>query len=464
MREYLLDSETQHTRYSEEANSFYRVPDLDYLLDPVNMVEMIKHFIMYQLPRLKHLDSYYAGNNHGIMSGQRRMNEEKADHRATHGFAHQITDFNVSFLTGIPITVEAEDEQAGEFVTAFNQSNDIDAHNSYLATDLSKYGRGYELLHRGDETEVYVSNPYWTIVVYDESIQMNPVAAIRFPKVRRGTEELYHITLYTASDVIQYEASNLVAQELEVEQSYPHAFGGVPIIEYSNNRYRFGDYERVLSLIDLYDSAQSDTANYMTDTNDALLVIVGDFEAAGIELNKEIGALLMETGVDAQGKQTKLEAKYIHKEYDVNGTESYKTRIQRDIHKFSHTPDLSDEHFSGTQSGEAMKYKLFSLEQSRAMKERHFKQGLEARYQLVENMAGVTREFTGDLSGLDYVFTPNLPESINEELVSFTNAGGRISNKTLLSQLSFVSDVEKELEMLEEEDGIIDVPADHAHE
>ncbi len=52
-----------------------------------------------------------------------------------------------------------------------------------------------------------------------------------------------------------------------------------PVVEYDNNRFRTGDFEHVISLIDLYDSAQSDTANYMTDLNDALLVISGDIDA-----------------------------------------------------------------------------------------------------------------------------------------------------------------------------------------
>lgn len=201
----------------------------------------------------------------------------------------------------------------------------------------------------------------------------------------------------------------------------------------------------------------------MTDINEAMLVVIGDFKAADIEYKRDINALLLETGVDAQGSQTKLDAKFLHKEYDVNGTEAYKTRIQRDIHKFSHTPDLSDEHFSGTQSGEAMKYKLFALEQARAMKERHFKKELEKRYRLVNHLAQVAREFTGFFEDIAFSFTPNLPESINEELVTFTNAGGRLSNRTLLQQLSFVTDVEAELEALAHEDSELSIDPEHAH-
>ena len=43
-----------------------------------------------------------------------------------------------------------------------------------------------------------------------------------------------------------------------------------------NNTDGIGDYETELYLIDLYDSAESDTANHMSDMADAILAIYGD--------------------------------------------------------------------------------------------------------------------------------------------------------------------------------------------
>ena len=77
------------------------------------------------------------------------------------------------------------------------------------------------------------------------------------------------------------------------------------------------------------------------------------------------------------------DARYIYKEYDVNGVEAYKDRISRNIHMFTNTPDMTDENFGGNQSGEAMKYKLFGLEQRTAIKEGLFRKGLRRRYKLI---------------------------------------------------------------------------------
>lgn len=435
-----------------QSNKHYKIPSLD-VLDNKMIVDIITHFEMYQLPRLEKLNAYYLNQNPTINKEEsRRNNPDKADHRAPHGFAYVITDFHVSYLVGIPIKVETAEESINAYIQEFNERNDIDLHHSNLATDLSKFGRGFELIHYdGDEQNLYLSNPYWTIVIYDESIEMRPLAAIRFPKVERENGSKYYITVYTAENITQYEPCNLVESELIEESRIANGFKHVPIVEYSNNRFRLGDYERVLSKIDLYDASQSDTANYMTDTNDAILVISGDFDATSIRYDKDTNALLLESGTDVNGNQTSLDARYIFKQYDVAGLESYKKRIEQDIHKFSNTPDLNDQNFSGTQSGVAIKYKLFALEQARSIKERVFARGLAMRYRLVNEMSKSTSDFTEDFGRLKFTFTPNLPESIVEELETFASAGGRISNKSLLSQLSFVTDVEEEIKKLDEE-------------
>ncbi len=75
------------------------------------------------------------------------------------------------------------------------------------------------------------------------------------------------------------------------------------------------------------------------------------------------------------GNKTSVTAGYIYKQYDVSGVEAYKDRVRKDIHEIM-VPDLTDDNFSGVQSGEAMKYKLFGFEQMTATKQRLFKKVL----------------------------------------------------------------------------------------
>lgn len=52
-------------------------------------------------------------------------------------------------------------------------------------------------------------------------------------------------------------------------------FDSVPIIEYKNNKYSIGDFQKQISLIDGYDKTQSLTLDDMEDFTNAFLILKG---------------------------------------------------------------------------------------------------------------------------------------------------------------------------------------------
>ena len=155
------------------------------------------------------------------------------------------------------------------------------------------------------------------------------------------------------------------------------------------------------------------------------------------------------TTVDDKVTEGNVDAQYIYKQYDVSGVEAYKTRIAKDIHTLTNTPDMTDENFGGQQSGESMKYKLFGLEQRTAIKEGLFRKGLVRRYKLVGEIMSINREIDKDnLRDLIFTFTRNLPKSLTEEMQMYINSGGEISQKTLMSLVSFIDNPKDEVERI----------------
>lgn len=195
----------------------------------------------------------------------------------------------------------------------------------------------------------------------------------------------------------------------------------------------------------------------MTDMNEALLAILGDIDLSKYTIDdivkmKKANLLLLANGINPDGSKSQTDAKYIYKQYDVSGTEAYKNRLQSDIHKISFVPDLTDEAFSGTQSGEAMKYKLFGFQQLAKTSQRGFKKGLMRRYRLLLNMKNYTNEATNaDLGSFTVTFTPNLPKAVLDELRALTSAGVEFSQETLMGLASFVDDIQAELDRVKAE-------------
>ena len=227
------------------------------------------------------------------------------------------------------------------------------------------------------------------------------------------------------------------------------SFNDVPVAVYINNDEMYGDYEKVIGLIDAIDQAQSDTANDFEYFTNAMLVISGvlmDSEENDFKNNRVLNF------TDKEGR-----AEYLIKNINDTALENFKNRIVEDIHKFSQVPNLTDEQFAGNVSGEAMKYKLMGLENIIGIKEAKFKKGLMRRIELLCNFLNVA---TNDLmlyTDIVPVFTRNKPQNETDLVNMVKSLYGIISDETLLSILPFIENSKEEMEKRDKEkEGTLD--------
>lgn len=448
-------------RFPKDANKVYTYSDAETLINKLeDLAEFVEHHRTVQVPRLDELDDYYLGNNRTILKGKRRKEEHMTDHRATHNHARYVSQFIVGYLTGNPIKVEHSKDIVQETINSINNLNDADALNSELTLDCSVYGRAYELVFRSqdDKNRFTLLSPLETFVIYDDTVERKPIAGIRHRTQLVDGEDMLIVEVYTHNMIYTYHVSG--GEYVLQDNPKSHYFNGVPINEYQNNRFRQGDFENVLNLIDLYDASQSDLANYSQDLQDAMLVIMGRLNLLdpnedpvdAAKRMKQANIIYLEPEVDGNGKEGKVSAGYIYKQYDVAGMEAYKTRLENDIQKFTSVPNLNDESFGGVQTGEAMKYKLFALEQVRATKERYFKRSLRNRYRLINNIMSSASELDADvLQDIEIRFEPNFPKNTKEQVDIFNSLGGQLSNETTLTLLPYEIDIEEEKQRISEE-------------
>lgn len=144
-------------------------------------------------------------------------------------------------------------------------------------------------------------------------------------------------------------------------------------------------------------------------------------------------------------------AEWLIKNLNDTYIENIKTRLQKDIHKFSSVPDMSDESFAGNVSGIAIKYKLIGLEQIRSHKERWFKKGLQRRIELIGGMLKLKSVADIDFRDIEITFTANIPANSTEQAQIVKELYGLVSQKRLLSLLPFVTDPAEEMEELQKE-------------
>lgn len=443
-------------QFDEEANTHFVYKNMNDLLNTEQgkkaLTDMLSVFFNAQKIRLDILDGYSKGHNYTILSGRRRLEQEKSDYRVTHNWGGYISNYITGYLISKPITIgtrQADDDETKSLATIheINLDNDIDTLNFELGFDASRFGRAFELHYRDlDGTDNIVQiDPREIFVIRSTDVSKRVIGAVHVP-IYNGE---INMTIYTDTHAIQYQPFKEGTVAFSELSRKKHMYDDVPVVEWWNNRFRQGDFENEIPLIDAYDAAQSDTANYMSDLNDALLVINGDLNSAGITptdamLMKKANILLLESGIDHTGKQTNMSADYIYKQYDVAGSEAYKSRLVNDIYKLSKVPNLDDDNFNANNSGIALKYKMLGLEQIRSIKESFYSKALRQRYQLIENIHKGLSDSKVTANDLTFTFHENIPEDVWMEVEKYISIGGQLSDTTMMELASFIESTEVE--------------------
>ncbi|MDD3401408.1 MAG: phage portal protein [Eubacteriales bacterium] len=401
----------------------------------------------YDVRRMDKLLDYYMVKN---KINRRSLESDTGlyHNRIAHPYASYITDIYVGYFMGEQVSYSAgeDDSKLLELLNGINAYNDEGATNAELATDASIFGLGIELMYIDTDGKIRYKriDPRQMMLIYDTSIEEELLYAIRYyvDADILTSETTEYAEVYSAADIRRYRRTS---SGLWVEsESIPHAFGLVPISPYFNNSATTGDFEQVISLIDAYDKAESDTLNDYSAFADAYLALKGmegteEEDLSALRRNK---VLLLPTDGDAA---------WLTKNQSAEFVEALKTRLDKDIHKFAKCPAMTDEEFAGNASGVAMQYKLMGLETATSKKERAFRKGLQRRIELICNILRVLTGQAYDYTSISMSFKRNLPANFSEIADNLGKIGHLLSRETQVGLLPIDVDYAAEKERLEAE-------------
>ena len=431
--------------------------DKDCILTESLILDLIKKHSK-EKRRLSKLQKYYNNENTKIAT-RKYKNKNKPKNRLSHPYAQYITDTAVGYLLGKPVAYATEDKNLLEAMTDIFRYNDEADNNTTLAKMASIYGYAYEIMYldKNARPRFKAIDPSELIVCYDNTLEENIVLAIRYyDEVVRNNdleETVTRLEVYTkptendkgeiiANGKIIRGTIRLESITLEDEEDY--YFNDIPVNVYINNDELFGDFEKVLSLIDAYDQSQSDTANDFELFTNCMLVINGEL------IDDEQAENLNDVNL-IQFLNSDSDAKYLIKDIQDTALENYKNRLNEDIHRFSFVPNMSDENFSNNASGIAMKFKLMGLENLIGVKEAKFKKGLMRRIELLCAYAKMKNNSDYSYLAIEPIFTRNTPNNELELSQIMQNLTGILSEETIIGMSPRVSDIQAEIERKEKE-------------
>lgn len=408
-------------------------------LNAEKIIDFLQKFNQLESFKLSKYRDYYDGK-HTILR-KVATDPTKPCNRIVNNFCSQITDNYLGYLVGKDVTyTSTEDISALMDILAYNDSRTED---SELLKQALIYGRAFELCYVDEDGQqrFRILDSRETFAIYENNLNEDLLAVVRFfPLDAFDLSKGFMVDVYFDKEVIHYKAGAGFAS-MEFIGSDAHFYGQVPVSVLSLNQEEVSIFDKVLSLQDTYNTILSTATDSYEAFSDYYMVIKGErVEIEDLVNMKENRVINLDNVDDEVG--------FISPAQIATDTSVRLKDIDEQIHKISNSPDFTDDAF-GTQSGIAMQYKLLGFENTAGAIAANMTKTLQKRLEL---LCEILSKVSGDTMWRDVEigFTRNLPFDYATVSQLIATLKGTVSDKTLLSLLPFVSDIDKELEMVKE--------------
>ena len=402
---------------------------------------MINKFRINVEPKLNRYKNYYDGI-------QKILNKSYADaskpcNRTVINYCKNIVDSYCGYLA-TPGHISYRSEQDIEDVMSILKYNDYQAQDSDFLLDALIYGTACELMYidATGHTRFRLINPTSCFGVYDDSLSGDLMYFVRMYKVNDwDNSDTYNVDVYSDYDVKHYKMTgtngylHFVSEELHYFSQCP---ANILVLPDEKNIF-----DCIMGLQDAANELLSDEIDDYSAFCDAYLALVGvDADPEDVAAMKANRVLVLPEGADAR---------WITKNANDAQVENILKRVHDAIYRVAQCPDFSSESFvGGVSSGIAIQYRLTGMETRAGKIEALMKKALQRR---VEIICGIASLKLGEevFREIEISFKRNIPEDTTSTINMINALKGTVSDATLLSQLDFITDVNAELEAVQEQ-------------
>jgi SPP1 family phage portal protein len=405
--------------------------------------KMISTFRVNVEPKLQRYKNYYDGIQ--AILNKSYADESKPCNRTVINYCKNIVDSYCGYLA-TPGHISYRSEQDIEDIMSILKYNDYQAEDSDFLLDALVYGVACELMYidNNGHTRFRLINPTTCFGVYDDSLSGDLLYFVRMYKASDwDNSDIYNVDVYSDFDIKHYKMSGLngyLTHQTEADEQ--HYFSQCPA-----NIFTLPDeksiFDCILGLQDAANELLSDEIDDYSAFCDAYLALVGvDADADDVAAMKKNRVLVLPEGADAR---------WITKNASDAQVENILKRVHEAIYRIAACPDFSSESFvGGVSSGIAIQYRLTGMETRAGKIEALMKKALQRR---VEIICGIATLKLGEeiFRDIEISFKRNIPEDTTATINMINSLKGTVSDATLLGQLDFITDVNAELEAVQEQ-------------
>ena len=403
--------------------------------------KMINKFKIEVQPKLEKNKKYYDGVQ--AILNKSYSDASKPCNRTVINYCKNIVDSYCGYIA-TPGYISYRSENDIEEIMDILRYNDYQAEDSDFLLDAEIYGVAAELMYidKDGKTRFRLINPTQCFGIYDDSLTGDLIYFVRMYKVNEWDDsDLYNVDVYSDYDIRHYTMSGN-GGFLTYKGTDPHYFSQCPA-----NIFTLPDEKSIFDcVIGLQDSVNELISAEVDDFSafcDAYLLLTGvDADAEDIASMKENRVLVLPEGANAN---------WLTKSASDTQIENMLKRMHDSIYRIAQCVDFSLENVGGgVSSGVAIRYRLTGMENRAGIIEGRMKKALQRRIEIICGIA--TLKYGEEVfRDIEIDFKRNVPTD-NAEIVNMINSlKGTVSDATLLSMIPIVSDVNAELELLEEQ-------------
>ena len=403
--------------------------------------KMINHFIVSVQPKLQKYKDYYDGIQ--AILNKSYSDDSKPCNKSVINYSRNIVDSYCGYLAS-PGCISYHSDNDIEDIMNILRYNDYQAEDSDFLQDALIYGVANELMYMDMEsqTRFRLISPLMSFGVFDDSLTQDLLYFVRMYKQNQwSNDDIYCVDVYDNFLIKHYTMSGKNGGLTFIGEEF-HYFGQCPA-----NVFYMPDeksiFDCILSLQDSVNELLSAEIDDFAAFCDAYMILEGvdadDNDIAAMKANR---VLLLPEGAKAS---------YLTKAANDAQIENIMKRIHDSIYRISSCVDFSSESFTGgVSSGVAIRFKLSGMEVRAGKIEAAMKKALQRRVEIICGMAAL-KLGEAVFRDIQIDFKRNIPEDINAIVNLVNTLKGTVSDATLLAQLDFVTDVNAELEALQEQ-------------
>lgn len=390
-------------------------------------------------PYLNRFYNYYKGKQDILYKSYK--DKSKPCNKIITNFCHQIVQQYLGFNMGVPASYEVDSS-----ILDVLKYNDVSEKDALFLKNALIFGKSYELqyIDENGKNRFDTIDTRFGLDIYESELNNDELKYfIRLYSVD-NTDKLqndnWRIEVYDRSKIYLYSC-NYNYSNINLIDVKEHHFNQVPVVVFELNKERQSIFAQVMSLQDSYNALLSSEIDDWESFVDSYLVLQGvSVEREQIEEMRTNRILVL----DPQSQ-----AYYLTKDAKSTQIENMLNNIKDLIYKISNTPDFSDPSFMGN-SGRALQYKITGFNNvSKAIMDR-MEKALRKRIELIENINNLKGEST-NFKDIHIEFSENIPVDELETAEMINLLKGIVSDKTLVSLLSFVRNPEQEVKEVQKQ-------------